>query len=326
MLKDKFNRLINYLRISVTDRCNLRCKYCMPANGIQNYDNNELLTYEEIYRIVNNASKIGINRVRITGGEPLVRKDIDKLVSMISGIKEIDDIAMTTNGILLENYAEKLKKAGLKRLNISLDTFDKEKFKDLTRGGDINLVFEGIKTAIEYDFQLVKINVLIYDNLLESDILKFLELSSYNKIHIRFLEYMPVFNQNFTLKMNNINIKNKILEIANTIGNFDKKYVYGNETSEDYQFTGGKGTFGFILPITNKFCYKCNRLRITSNGFVKLCLHSNKKFNIKELLRKNCSDIELQGFFKKIILEKPESHNLDKIPLINDYFMCQIGG
>lgn len=326
-LLDSYGRKIDYLRISVTDRCNLRCVYCMPAEGIINSAHEELLTFEEIERVVRAAAAEGITRIRLTGGEPLVRKNIAGLVKMISGIDGINDIAMTTNGILLGQNAGLLKSAGLKRINISLDTLDPVRYSKLTRTGSLDEVFSGIKAAVQAGFSPIKLNTLILEGLGRREIRNFLLLSLEKGVHVRFLEYMPVGNKTFSFENKAAEARRRIMEEASLLGAYSEAEVYGNGTSVDYRFTGGAGTFGLVSPITGKFCGKCNRLRLTSEGSIKVCLHSNMKINLKARLRSGIADAEIRGILREAAAMKPGSHNLSEQPINeSDLLMCQIGG
>ncbi len=321
-LIDKFGRKIDCLRISVTDRCNLKCLYCMPENGIKLKDNKEILSYDEIFSIIKIFSELGVNKIKITGGEPLVRNDIVKLIHMIAKIKNINDISMTTNGTLLNYYAVELKNAGLKRLNISLDTLNSEKYKFLTRTDNLNFVLNGIETALKMNFSLVKINVVLLD-INKDEINQFLKLSKEEPLHIRFLEYMPINN---FYKLNEIIKADEVINKAYEIGEFETTKIYGNNNSINFRFKGAKGTFGIIAPMSYKFCYKCNRLRLTAEGFLKLCLNSKIGINLKKYIREGIDEANLKKIINQILMNKPFKHNLSYQSITNEFSMCQIGG
>lgn len=323
MLKDSYGRKIDYLRISVTDRCNLRCTYCMPQEGIIHKPHKELLTFEELIKIVEAGISLGINKIRLTGGEPLVRKDITDLVKSLSRIKEIEDISMTTNGVLLKDYAWELKKAGLKRINISLDTLSKTRYNFISRGGDLEDVLEGIRLSIKVGFSPIKINVLLLDNI-QDEASDFLRLTLENPLHIRFLEFMPI---NSFYKRDDFIQASVVIDIAKRISQIEETIILGHGPAKVYKFKNALGSFGIITPMSNKFCFSCNRLRLTSDGFLKVCLHSDLKINLREPLRNGADREGLIRLIKLAVELKPKEHSLDKEPnLFSEYSMCQIGG
>lgn len=324
MLIDSFGRKIDYLRISLTDRCNLRCIYCMPEDGIIHKPQTELLSLEEIIRVVEIMASLGVGKIRLTGGEPLVRKGVLSLIKRLSRIERVSDIAMTTNGVLLEDYAAALKEAGLKRLNISLDSLGRERYSAITRQGNLERVLEGIEAAQNAGISPLKINVLLLDGMDKDEVVNFLRLSIENPLHVRFLEFMPV---NSFYKTDNPISTNDVLAIAKESFNVEGAAVYGNGPAEVFKIKGGLGTFGVISPLSNKFCFKCNRLRLTSDGFLKSCLHSHLKINLRLALRSGAKDDDLAGHIKSAVEQKPKEHSLDKGKLLfSEYSMCQIGG
>ena len=324
MLLDKYNRKINYLRISVTDRCNLRCVYCMPACGIINKPHAELLTFEEIVQIANTCVSLGMDKIRLTGGAPLVRKGLPDLISSLNKINGIKDISMTTNGILLKEFALELKKAGLKRLNISLDSLSEDRYKFITRGGSLEDVLEGIRKSQEVGFPPIKINVLLLEDIKESEILEFLRFTFENSVCIRFLEFMPI---NSFYKIKNLVSCQMVMDIAKKNFEIEEMEILGDGPARVYKIKNAIGTFGVISPISDKFCANCNRLRLTSSGFLKLCLHSDLKVNLRDYLRKGINKEELANIIKSAVEIKPKEHSLDKnIVEIEEFSMCQIGG
>lgn len=324
MLIDHFGRKIDYLRISVTDRCNLRCIYCMPECGIIHRPPEELLTFEEIAEIVKAGVKLGISKIRITGGEPLVRKDIASLIKSLSAIAGIEDLSMTTNGLLLKEYALSLKEAGLKRLNISLDSLNKDRYRFISRGGSLEAVKEGIKIAMKVFPSPLKINVLLLAGINEDGIADFLRLTIENNIHVRFLEFMPV---NDFLEQKNFIYAQAVLDVARGFQKIEETIIYGNGPAKNFRFKGALGTFGLIAPLSEKFCASCNRLRLTSDGFIKACLHSEAKVGLRDPLRKGAAQQELIKLIETAVALKPKEHGLDKGSLKpSEYLMCQIGG
>lgn len=326
-LVDRFNRRIDYLRISVTDRCNLRCIYCMPECGIINKPQEELLSFEEIAEIVKASVQLGIDKIRLTGGEPLVRKNIVSLVKSLSSIDGIKDISMTTNGVLLKEYAPELKKAGLKRLNVSLDSLRQDRYKFITRQGNLEDVLEGIRESLGVGFSPVKINVLLLDGINKDEIADFLRLSIENPIHVRFLEFMPVCNSDF-FKVDKPLLGKEVMDAAKKFSAVEEADNYGGGPARAYKFKNSLATFGIISPISEKFCASCNRLRLTSDGFLKACLHSDLKVNLRNPLRKGIDREALVNLIKSAVKIKPWEHSLGKDgPQGKEEFsMCQIGG
>ncbi len=301
---DSFGRNINYLRISVTDLCNLRCKYCMPEDGIDKKCHSEILREEEIIEIVREMAELGITKIRITGGEPLVKKNIVEIIRRIKEIDGIEEIVLTTNGILLGEMANDLKEAGLKRVNISLDTMDEDKFKEITRKDKLDQVLKGIKKALEVGLTPVKINTVLIGDFNDLEVSDFIELTRENEIDVRFIELMPIgeaSNWNKEKFLSTDSILEKESELVPVVGK-DK-----SSPAKYYKLPDSKGSVGLINPISCSFCKNCNRIRLTSDGKLKLCLHSDLEIDILKPLR-NGEDI------KKIILdaikEKPEEHKL----------------
>lgn len=318
-MKDPYGRNINYLRISVTDLCNLRCRYCMPEEGISKVEHKDILTVEEIYEIAEKFVSLGIDKIRITGGEPLIRKGIIPIVEKIGSLNGLKDFAMTTNGLLLKKYAKELKAAGLNRVNISLDTLDEEKYSYITRGGKLENVFEGIEAARNVGLTPIKINKVLIGGFNDDEIVDFVNLTKDEEIDVRFIEIMPM-GQAVNWAVENFVSNEIVLEKVK-----DLKKVESTDKSSPavyYKLPKAKGKIGLINPISCKFCSYCNRIRLTSEGKLKLCLHSNKEIDLKNPLRKGESIKEL---IINSIMEKPEAHNLEKGKYISKN-MNQIGG
>ena len=318
-LSDKSGRKIDYLRVSITDRCNLRCHYCMPAEGVKEKSHHEILIYEEIVKIIKTAQKIGVDKVRITGGEPLVRLGVEDLIAQLSKLG-LKDLSMTTNGVLLAEKVEKLKKAGLDRVNISLDTLKREKFKKISRRDNFARVINGIEAAQKYALDPVKLNVVVMRNINDDEILDFVELSKDQKLVIRFIEYMPLGGAAESEKfISSREIKAEI----NKKFKLGKTEAEGNGPAKYYKLKGAKGKIGFISALTEHFCTDCNRLRLTADGRLKPCLASDLEIKIDKSMK---SDLILQSF-KKALMLKPAAHNLnfeDKLKYKRS--MSQIGG
>ena len=313
---DKFNRNISYLRLSVTDLCNLRCKYCMPEQGIEKLTHDEILSVEEIENIVKATVKCGVNKVRITGGDPLVRKgilDICKRVSSIEGVKEV---CITTNGILLEKYAVKLKEAGVNRLNISLDTLNEEKYNNVTRCGDMKSVLRGIEAAKLAGFEKIKINVVLIGGFNDDEIVDFVNLTKDIDLQVRFIELMPIgecvdWDEKSFPESNLVLEKNPELEPIGSEG-----------VARLYKLPQGKGTVGLISPMSRHFCPDCNRIRVTSDGKLKVCLHSDVEFELKGV-----EPEKLETVIRNAINSKPENSNISKTNKgSKKRYMSQIGG
>ena len=271
-LIDTYNRHINYLRISVTDRCNLRCMYCMPKEGLSLIGHSEVLSYEEMIRVAKSAALTGITKIRITGGEPLVRKGINDFVSELNRTPGITELSITTNGILLEACAESLYRSGIKRINISLDTLDPEKYKKITRGGDINAVIAGIRKAREVGFSPIKINVVAMRAVNDDEAVDFARLTIDRPVHIRFIEFMPVAGQTTWQQaqfISSLELQEKISALGKLIPlDMDKNAG----PASMFQLEGAQGKLGFINALSNHFCATCNRLRLTADGKLRPCL------------------------------------------------------
>ncbi|WP_294065251.1 GTP 3',8-cyclase MoaA [uncultured Fusobacterium sp.] len=304
-MKDSWGREIDYLRISLTESCNLRCIYCMPE-GVAPKVCGETLTKENIFDIVEVAVELNIKKIRLTGGEPLLRQDI---VEIVQGIKDrgIEKIYITTNGILLSEKIEKLKKAGLKGVNISLDTLDSEQFNLITRGGDLERVLLGIEKALNLNLE-VKINSVIMKDINENAIEELAKLTLNNQLDVRFIELMPIGQgKKFTGISNN-----EIYDRLEKTFEFDRDYKEIKGVSTYYKLKDSKGNIGFISPINSCFCETCNKIRLTSDGVIKRCLNSKGNTNIKESLDKNIEKEKIKEILKQEILKKPEKHLFGK--------------
>ena len=323
---DKLNRKIDYLRISVIDRCNLRCVYCMPEEGIESIPHDEILTYDEILRICEIVSELGIRKIKITGGEPLVRKDIVNLIRDIKNIDKIEQVTLTTNGILLHEMLDDLYDAGIDAINISLDTLNKDNFKKITRRDGLEKVLMSIDKAYDLGIR-VKINCLAIRDFNLREIVEIASFAKDREIDVRFIELMPIgFGKKYTQIDND-----EILSILESrFGTFEiVTEKRGNGPAKYYKNQNMKGCIGFISAISHEFCESCNRIRLTSSGFLKLCLHYNKGIDLKEPIRNGISDEDLKKLIHDTIWNKPISHKFghaseeQDIELKN---MVQIGG
>jgi len=309
-LIDTHNRRINYLRISITDRCNLRCRYCMPKEGVSQFGHSEILSYEEILRLAALSVKRGINKVRITGGEPLVRKDAIHLIREISRLEGIRDLSMTTNAILLRDFASELFRAGLKRVNISMDSLDPQRYREITRGGDLNRVWAGIDAARTMGISPIKINVVAIAGFNDQEIEDFARLTIREPFQVRFIEYMPIGLLNEWKPEHCIScqeIKERIENISPLVP-LEKGGNGHGGPARLYKFSGAAGEIGFISPVSDHFCHSCNRLRLTSDGKLKTCLFSEELTDLKPLLRSGAGDQELEKKLDEALRNKPLQH------------------
>lgn len=325
-LFDSWQRQINYFRISVTDHCNLNCIYC-SVSETPRLRHEDILSYEEIERIIRAAAEMGINKIRLTGGEPLMRPDFCELVRMITRIEGIDDLSLTSNGILLARFADELKEAGLKRVNISLDTLKRDKFKQITGHDKLKDVLAGIEAAHKAGLEPVKINMVPLKGINDDELVDFARKTINDGWHIRYIEYMPISTPNG--KVTAMVSTREIKEIIQVLGELEP-YIGpgGNGPARYYRFPDAKGTVGFITPMTEHFCGTCNRLRMTSDGNLRPCLLANEEVNLKEALRRGADTDEIKRFIQKAVNLKRKEHDLDgKIaPETDGRPMCQIGG
>jgi cyclic pyranopterin phosphate synthase len=310
---DGYNRNINYLRISITDRCNLRCSYCMPKEGVSALGHEDVLRYEEISRIVKVAVSLGIAKVRITGGEPLVRRGVVDFIAGLAEIPGLTDISLTTNGILLVPFAGALFTAGIKRINISLDSLNEDKYARITRGGELNAVLRGIEAAHQAGFYPIKINVVVIKGVNDDEIIDFARLTLLKPFQIRFIELMPMGQAGLSSEDRYIS-NEVILERINKVYRLEPGGDGINNTdgpARMYKIEGGIGKIGFISPISHLFCESCNRLRLTADGRLRACLLQDKDVDLKDALRDSCDDRELQRLISGVIAAKPGRHELN---------------
>ena len=323
-LVDSWQRQINYLRISVTDHCNLNCVYCSEGSRL-NLPRSEILSYEEIQRLVQVAAGMGITKVRLTGGEPLLRPDLSKLVRMLSKIEGIDDISLTTNGILLSKYAIELKEAGLKRVNVSLDTLKEDRFKSITGGDKLGEVLSGIEAAHRAGLEPVKINMVVLRGINDDEILDFAQKSLNLGWNVRFIEFMPFGTPaaEATKMVSSQEIRGRIQTLGKLEPYIDKT---GDGPARYYRLPGAKGTIGFISAMTEHFCDTCNRLRLTSDGQLRPCLLDDDEVNLKKALRNGADTDELKRLIRQAVAIKREQHHLNEGLTPGRRPMYQIGG
>jgi GTP 3',8-cyclase len=311
-LVDSFGRVHDNLRISVTDRCNIRCFYCMPEEGVEFMDRRDILSYEEIERFVRAAMPLGINKIRITGGEPLVRKDLPRLIEKLVGIPGIRDIALTTNAVLLEKHAQDLYNAGLRRLNIHLDTLDRERFRQITRRDDLPRVLAGIDAAVRVGFERIKFNIVAVKGLVEPDIVPMALFCRERGFEPRYIEFMPLDAQSLWGR-------GKVLTADEIIGIITREIGPLVEVPDsdprapatEYKYADGGGRVGFIASVSKPFCLNCNRIRLTSDGKLRYCLFAIDETDVKHLLRSAASEDEIRAVIRRNVSEKWLGHEIN---------------
>jgi cyclic pyranopterin phosphate synthase len=308
-LVDNFNRHLNYLRISITDRCNLQCRYCEPQDLIPKLSHNEILTYEEILRLVRVATRLGISKVRITGGEPLVRKGVYEFLHELTATDGLKDVSLTTNGVLLKDNLAKIQAVGISRINISLDTLNPKKYHEITGYDEFDRVWQGIEKAHQMGFYPIKLNIVALKGINEEEFVEMAQLSFQYPFHIRFIEYMPIgrsaFNPDGLLLAPEI--KSRISDLGNLVTVQEDEH---DGPARRYKYEDAIGEIGFIPALSQHFCNKCNRLRLTASGQLRPCLLSDHQEDLKEAIRQGCSDQQLADIFIKAVRHKPSDHNL----------------
>ena len=324
---DSFGRVHTNLRISVTDRCNIRCFYCMPEY-VKFLHQSRVLTFEEIARFVGVIAKSGVNKLRLTGGEPLVRRDLPVLITMLTAIDGINDIALTTNGLLLAENASALRDAGLDRLNISLDTLDENVFEKISRRKGLKKVLEGIDAAIESGFEKIRLNAIAIKDLTETEIVPLVKFSLEKKLELRFIEFMPLdAEQNWDTEQVLTGEKLRQVIESEFGALVEAERPDPSQPAIDFVFKNGPGKIGFINPVSEPFCGSCNRLRITAEGKIRNCLFSTEEFDVMTLLRGGCSDAEIDQLVRDCVLQKKAAHGIDSSSFHRpEKAMYQIGG
>ena len=346
-MKDSHGRVIDYMRISLTDRCNYRCIYCMPADGVTSLCHSDILSLEEIERVVRVAATMGIKRFRLTGGEPLVRKGAVDLVRAIHETPGVDDVSLTTNGVLLPKYTEELASAGLSRVNISLDTLDPEQFRYITRRGELHEAIAGIEAALATGFDPVKVNAVTVRSL-GQDFLAFAKMTIDRPLHMRFIEYMPIGDEHTsshcavdphapalnpelwdasdTVPSDELRARINAGATATGLGELEPLDINdapaGAGPARYWRFPGAAGTVGFISAMSNHFCANCNRLRLTADGNVRPCLFSDAEYSVRDALRRG-DDMQVLSIWRDAVAHKPQEHAIIEG---TQRFMSQIGG
>ncbi|WP_303720145.1 GTP 3',8-cyclase MoaA [Malonomonas rubra] len=324
-LIDSFGRQINYLRLSITDRCNLRCRYCMSTDGVATCSHKEILSYEDLQLIAETAVSMGIEKIRVTGGEPLVREGVVPFLARLSGIDGLRHLAISSNGILLSKMAQDLYLAGVQRLNISIDSLEEEKYRQITRGGELKMVFAGLKAAEKAGFPAPKINVVAMRGFNDDEIIAFTELTKTHGYSVRFIEYMP------TLEL--AGWQQQVISGQEILDRISRRYALEEVEkgayagpSKDYRIPGAFGTIGIITAVSGHFCATCNRIRITSTGKAKSCLFSNQSTDLVPCLRLG-DRTGVRRKLEELVWNKPECHSISIDGYKHDNFlMSQVGG
>lgn len=323
-LIDSYGRKINYLRLAVTDRCNLRCQYCMPAGGVPKVTHDDILSYEELFLVAQTAVSMGIEKIRVTGGEPLVRKGVVEFLDRLSTLAGLKHLVLTTNGLLLEEMAEDLSRAGVQRLNISLDSLLPETFQQITRCGDLKRVLAGIAAAEKVGIP-VKLNMVVMRGVNDAEILDFARLTLDKPYAVRFIEYMPTIKED--------NWQSLVLPGSEILARIENEFEFKAldqvelaGPAQNYKIEGAQGSFGLITPLSGHFCAACNRIRMTSSGTVRSCLFSEREYDLKPFLRsKDVTAVKVA--LRRIISGKPEKHHVSCSEAEHQAFaMSSIGG
>jgi cyclic pyranopterin phosphate synthase len=309
-LRDGLNRVIEYLRISVTDRCNLRCRYCMPPEGLPHKSHDEILRYEEIVRAVRAVLPLGLTRVRLTGGEPLVRPGLPDLVGMLHAVGGLRDIALTTNGQLLKRFAGPLREVGLRRINVSLDSLRPDRYRDITLGGELAAVLVGLQTAREVGLAPIKINAVLVRGLNDDEVVDFARLTLHEPYDIRFIEFMPMGDVGLW-SPEAVVPEAEARAAIETLGPLQPADTPATSRGgEAWRLPGARGTLAFISPVSHPFCGGCNRLRLTADGQLRPCLLSDRAVDLRAVLRMGACDSYIRAAFAEAALGKPEGHHL----------------
>ena len=325
MLKDSFGRNIDYLRLSITDRCNLRCVYCMPEEGVEMITHTDVLRYDEMIRICRLMAELGMKKIKVTGGEPLARKGVESLIRDLKQMDGIEKVTLTTNGVELAGKISALHEAGVDGINISLDTLDRELFREITRRDVLEKVLEGIDAVLQYPDIPLKINCVPMGKE-EQDLVKLAGLAKDKMLHVRFIEMMPIGTGKDYCFLSEGDIRRQLEAVYGPMKPYKK--VQGNGPCQYYELEGFQGKIGFISAISHKFCDECNRIRLTSQGFLKTCLQYNKGKDLRTLMREGASDEVIKAAIMEAIEAKPRAHQFHDAQIVeeNSMGMSQIGG
>lgn len=322
MLIDTHGRKITYLRVSVTDRCNLRCRYCMPRDGVPLREHRDLLSFEEIETIVREAVELGVRKVRLTGGEPLIRRDFPKLAVKLASIPRLEELDLTTNGVLFAPLAGRLKQAGIKRVNISLDTLRPERFREMAGRDEWDRVMAAVEAAVRHSYEKVKLNVVVAAGYNDDEAEDFVRFAVERGVHLRFIELMPLGNDFWSPQrsISGDEIRGRVER------SFRLDPLPQNGPATEYQVRDKPITVGFINPLSHPFCRQCNRMRLTADGFLRPCLAGKVEINLREPVRHGMAGAALRRLFYEALRLKPECHRFNNGGQESGRLMAEIGG
>ena len=326
-LRDGHGRLIGDLRVSVTDRCNFRCQYCMPAEGLPWLEREEILTFEEITRLVSVLAEMGVRDVRLTGGEPLVRREFPRLARMLSDIEDVAEVSLTTNGFLLERDAEALVAAGIDRFNVSLDSLQRDRFYELTRRDALPQVLRGLERLAQFpEAHPIKVNAVAIQEFTEEEIIPFAELARRSPYEVRFIEFMPL-DADHAWSIDRVLTGGEIRAAIEAVYPLEPEPREPSATARVYRFADGRGKIGFINPVSEPFCADCNRIRLTADGRLRTCLFSLQETDLREPLRSGAGDRELESIIREAVWRKELKHHIGEPGFIQPArTMSAIGG
>ena len=310
LLTDRYHRPIDYLRVSITDRCDLRCIYCTPLGGSPKLEHDDILSYEEFLHLIQVAVDMGITKVRITGGEPLVRKGVTDFCRRLAALPGLQSLSLTTNGVMLEEYAQDIYRAGIRRINISLDTLQPQKFLRITRRDEFYRVWRGIQAAENVGFNPIKINVVVMRGINDDEVLDLAKLTLERRYHIRFIEFMGLNNDSNWLHQHYVSADEILANLRNLAPLEQITSRHTNGPARHFRWPDAKGVVGIISPISHHFCPSCNRIRLTADGKLRNCLFSDQEVDIKSPLRQGATDADLAQILRASIDNKPEKHGL----------------
>jgi cyclic pyranopterin phosphate synthase len=326
-LRDTWDREIKSVRVSVTDKCNFRCKYCMPAEGLEWLTRDELLTFEEMTRLVSIFAAMGVNEVRLTGGEPLARRDLPRLVSMLAPIPGVEDLSLTTNGVLLDRYAGPLVEAGLRRVNVSLDSLSHVRFAEITRRDALDRVLTGLAAAEAYpELSPIKVNCVAIRGFTEEEVPAFAELARRKPYVVRFIEFMPL-DADQAWKGDDVLTGGEIRALIEEHWPLEEIPAKASSTARRFRFADGAGEIGFVNPVSEPFCSSCDRVRLTADGQLRTCLFSRREWDLKTPLRDGATDDELAAHIRWAVQHKELKHRINEPGFVRaSRSMSQIGG